>query len=76
MRVLTVFAHPGSKSFCHAVLERFGAGLREGGHTNEVVDLYAIGIDPVLRERDQPNWIDADAPDEIVVSWHPRERML
>ena len=32
MRVLTVFAHPGSKSFCHAVLERFDAGLRDAGH--------------------------------------------
>jgi NAD(P)H dehydrogenase (quinone) len=76
MRVLTVFAHPGSKSFCHAVLERFQAGLRDAGHTGEVVDLYAIGFDPVLRERDDPNWMDANAPDEIVAAWHLRERML
>ncbi len=39
MKVLTVFAHPSSQSFCHAVLERFDAGLREAGHTNEIVDL-------------------------------------
>jgi NAD(P)H dehydrogenase (quinone) len=76
MKVLTVFAHPGSKSFCHAVLERFDAGLREAGHTNEVVDLYAIGFDPVLRARDNPNWMDANAPDEILASMHLRERML
>ena len=55
MKVLTVFAHPGRKSFCHAVLERFDAGLQDAGHTNEVMDLYAIGFDPVLRERDNPN---------------------
>ncbi len=35
MKVLTVFAHPGPRSFCHAVLERFDAGLRDAGHANE-----------------------------------------
>ena len=40
MKVLTVFAHPGSRSFCHAVLDRFDTGLRDAGHTNEIVDLY------------------------------------
>lgn len=46
MHVLTVYAHPNPKSFCHAVLDQFVAGLRDAGHTNEVVDLYAIGFDP------------------------------
>lgn len=41
-----------------------------------MVDLYAIRFDPVLRERDDPNWIDADAPEDIVASWRVRERML
>jgi NAD(P)H dehydrogenase (quinone) len=74
--VLTVFAHHGSGSFCHAVLERFDAGLREAGHTNEIVDLHAIGFDPVLRDRDAPNWMDADAPEDAVESMHLRERLL
>jgi NAD(P)H dehydrogenase (quinone) len=76
MKVLTVFAHPRTQSFCHAVLDRFDVGLREAGHTNEIVDLYAIGFDPVLRERDSPNWMDADAPDEVLASMHLRDRML
>jgi putative NADPH-quinone reductase len=38
MNVLTVFAHPGSRSFCHAVLDRFNAGLRDSGQTNEILD--------------------------------------
>jgi NAD(P)H dehydrogenase (quinone) len=76
MNVLTVFAHPGSQSFCHAVLDRFDAGLRDAGHTNEIVDLYALGFDPVLRERDSPNWMDDHAPDEILESMHLRERLL
>jgi len=33
------------------------AGLREAGHTNEIVDLYAIGFDPVIRPRDTPSWL-------------------
>jgi NAD(P)H dehydrogenase (quinone) len=76
MKVLTVFAHPGSGSFCHSVLERFDAGLRAAGHANEVVDLYRIGFDPVIRDRDGPNWMDVDAPDELLERIHLRERML
>jgi len=76
MQVLTVFAHPGKRSFCHAVLERFDAGLRDAGHQNEIVDLYAIGFDPVLRERDAPNWMDPEAPDEVIEGMHLEERML
>jgi len=47
MRVLTVYANSSPQSFCHAVLERFSAGLADAGHDNEVVDLYAIEFDPV-----------------------------
>ena len=32
MNVLTVFAHPSSQSFCHAVLDRFDTGLREAAY--------------------------------------------
>ena len=62
MNVLTVFAHPSSRSFCHAVLDRFDAGLRDAGHTNEIVDLYAIGFDPILRPRDTPSWLTETIP--------------
>ena len=76
MNVLTVFAHPGSQSFCHSVLERFDAGLRAAGHVNEVVDLYAIGFDPVLRELDSANWMDPDVPEEILARMNIRQRLL
>jgi NAD(P)H dehydrogenase (quinone) len=42
VKVLTVIANPNPKSFCHAILEKFTKGLKEAGHTSEVVDLYAI----------------------------------
>ncbi len=31
MRILTIYAHHNPHSFCHAVLERFCAGLSEAG---------------------------------------------
>lgn len=66
VKVLTIYAHHNPRSFCHAILERFSAGLAEAGHTNEVVDLHAIGFDPVLSERDAPNWIDGSVPDNVL----------
>jgi NAD(P)H dehydrogenase (quinone) len=75
MKVLIVYAHPVPTSFCHAVLQRFTQGLEDAGHTHEVIDLYAIGFDPVLRARDLPNWLpDANAPD--VVAKVVNERVL
>ena len=66
MNVLTIYAHPNPKSFCHAVLERFTQGLKDAGHANELIDLYAIGFDPVLRMRDYVNWLpDENAPDVV-----------
>jgi len=75
MRILTVYAHPEPKSFCHAVLEQFTRGLKDAGHTSEVIDLYAMGFDPVLRTRDFSNWLpDDNAPD--VVEKLVKERVL
>ena len=66
MKVLTVYAHPDPNSFCHAVLQQFIKGLKEAGHTSEVVDLYAIGFNPVLTLRDFANWLpDENAPDAV-----------
>lgn len=68
MRILTIYAHHNPRSFCHAVLDSFCAGLSEAGHVNEVVDLHAIGFDPVLRDRDAPNWIDENVPDDVLAN--------
>lgn len=76
MKVLTVYAHHNPRSFCHAVLERFDAGLRDAGHASEIVDLHAIGFDPVLREPDQPNWIDDSVPDDVLAHMNVRQSLL
>jgi NAD(P)H dehydrogenase (quinone) len=75
MKVLVIYAHPDPASFNHAVLEAFTRGLADAGHESEVVDLCAIGFDPVSRLRDQPSWLpDANAPD--VVEKVVRERVF
>ena len=74
--MLTVFAHPNPQSFCRALLDRFDAGLRDAGHTNEIVDLYAIGFDPILRQRDTPSWLTETIPDDMLGRMHLRESLL
>ncbi len=76
MRVLTIYAHHNPRSFCHAILTRFTDGLVEAGHTSEVVDLHAIGFDPVLTERDAPDWIDGSVPDDVLSHMRVKDSFL
>lgn len=76
MKVLTIYAHPSHKSFCHAVLGEFTRGLADAGHSNETVDLYAIGFDPVLRDRDAPSWMDENVPQDILDRANLRQELL
>jgi len=62
MNILTVYANPNPRSFCHAILEQFSRGLADAGHSNEVVDLYAMHFNPVLTPRDYPCWVDENFP--------------
>jgi NAD(P)H dehydrogenase (quinone) len=76
MKVLTIYAHHNPRSFCHGVLERFCAGLRDAGHENEIVDLHAIGFNPVFSGRDGPNWIDDSVPDDVLPYMKVRRSLL
>lgn len=49
MNHLVVYAHPNPESFNHAILETVVESLQGKGHEVTVRDLYAIGLDPVLR---------------------------
>ena len=48
MRVLVVYTHPSPSSYTASVLTRVLAGLEAAGHEVDVLDLYAIGFDPLL----------------------------
>ena len=76
MKVLTVYAHPNPKSFCHAILEQFTAGLREAGHSVEVVDLYAIKFDPVFRNRDMATYLHENMPPDILEAMDLKQHVL
>jgi NAD(P)H dehydrogenase (quinone) len=76
MRVLTIYAHHNPRSFCHAVLEQFSAGLRDAGHVNEIVDLHAINFNPVFTDRDGPNWIDDSIPDDVLANMKVRQSLM
>ncbi len=76
MKVLTVFAHPNPKSFCRAILEQFTKGLEEAGHTSEVVDLYAIGFDPVFRTQDFASYVHENMPLEILEQMDLKQHVL
>ena len=76
MKVLTIYAHPDPRSFCHGVLERFTDGLRDAGHESEVIDLHAIKFDPVFRDRDVASYISADIPTDILELMDLRGRVL
>jgi NAD(P)H dehydrogenase (quinone) len=66
MRVLVVYAHHNPASFCHAVLEEFTRGLADGGHSFEVVDLHAIGWDPVFRMEDSASFLHETVPEALL----------
>jgi NAD(P)H dehydrogenase (quinone) len=76
VKVLTVYAHPDPRSFCHAVLEQFTAGLHEAGHGVQVVDLYAIKFDPVFRTRDMASYLHEDMPPDILDAMNLKQRVL
>jgi NAD(P)H dehydrogenase (quinone) len=65
MKVLIVYAHPNPQSFNHAILDAFTKGLAEGGHTYEVVDLYAIRFNPCLDGADLAKLMAGEVPDDI-----------
>jgi NAD(P)H dehydrogenase (quinone) len=76
MKVLTVFAHPNPKSFCHAVLRQFTKGLEAAGHTSEVVDLYAIRFNPVFRTQDFASYVHESMPPDILDEMNLKQHVL
>jgi len=76
MKVLTVYAHPNPKSFCHAILQQFTKGLEDAGHISEVVDLYAIRFDPVFRMPDFASYVHESMSPDILEQMNLKQRVL
>ncbi len=69
MRVLVVYAHPCEESFAAAVRDRTLATLREGGHEVRLLDLYAMGFDPVLSAEERRGYHTPEE-NEVPVAEH------
>lgn len=67
MKVLVVYAHPNPNSFNHAILGSFTKGLKNGGHSYEIIDLYAIDFDPCLRLEDYAQFTGGEMPKDVLV---------
>lgn len=65
MHVLIVYSHPNPESFTHALLESFSRGLKDGGHTFEVVDLYGIDFKPNFGMDDYAAFMGGPVPADV-----------
>lgn len=56
MRTLVVYCHPDPQSFNAAVRDRVLAGLAAGGHEARLLDLHAMGFDPVMSQPERAGY--------------------
>ncbi|MHA1994144.1 MAG: NAD(P)H-dependent oxidoreductase [Candidatus Hodarchaeales archaeon] len=52
MKILIVYSHPNPESFNHAILENLVSSIHHSEHQIDIVDLYADGFDPILKNND------------------------
>ncbi len=70
MRCLVVHAHPDPASFSTALREVAVTALERAGHRVDLIDLYGIGFDPCLSEREHVDYfsIGREHPDPVVAA--------
>ncbi len=68
MRVLIVFNHPYSGSFCNAILESVQKGLRKANHEIDLIHLDEDNFDPVMRGKDLQAFVTARTDPERALS--------
>jgi NAD(P)H dehydrogenase (quinone) len=76
MNVLIVYGHPKPDSFNHAILENFTRGLKDSGHTFEVIDLYAIKFNPVFDVEDYNYFAHETVPEDMLEEMDLRGMIL
>jgi NAD(P)H dehydrogenase (quinone) len=52
MKILIVYAHPKTVGFCSAILDRILSELKNANILSEVIDLYSINYDPILKSKE------------------------
>lgn len=69
MRVLVVHAHPNPESLNRALCDAAVGALRRGGHEVRVLDLYAMGFDPVMSREERAGY-HTPGDNEVPVAEH------
>ena len=64
MRCLVVFCHPVPESFCASVNKTVISALEEASHEVRLLDLYAIGFDPVMSADERRRYNDFTQPND------------
>lgn len=72
MRVHVIIDHPWDHSFNYAVLDAFCDGLRQGGHTADVLDLNKEKFNPVMSEAELALYSSGGYLDPMVKSCQER----
>ncbi|TKB56519.1 NAD(P)H-dependent oxidoreductase [Ferrimonas aestuarii] len=73
MRVLIVFNHPYSGSYCNSVLNATMDGLTQAGHDVDLIHLDRDNFDPVMREKDLKAFVMAkDQPQQALAMLDPQ----
>jgi len=66
MRVLLIYCHPDPQSFAAAIRDTAMGVLTHAGHDVRLVDLYAIGFDPVMSRAERRAYFDRGGNDAAV----------
>ena len=74
MNVHILIDHPRRDSFNYAVLEAFVAGLRDGGHSPDILDLNAEAFDPVFSQEELAAYAQGSTSDPVVLEYEERLR--
>jgi NAD(P)H dehydrogenase (quinone) len=69
MKALVVYCHPLAESFNAAVRDHALKGLAAAGHETRVLDLYAMGFDPVLSAQGRLDY-HTEGLNEVEVAEH------
>jgi putative NADPH-quinone reductase len=70
MNVLVVIAHPCGDSYTHACAAAAIAGLTRGGHTLDVIDLYAEGFTAAMSLEERRAYETADPIRDPMIADH------
>ena len=65
MKLLTVFSHPITASYPHALMDAFHEPVRRAGHAIDVLDLHSEGFDPRFTEADHAHFWGGPVPEGI-----------